>query len=61
METKESKIVKTIRIDAEKYTGCRVCEAVCSAFHAEPKHRSIQRGLESVSFRMKRMMFMSLS
>ena len=38
MEKEERKIVKTIRVDANKCTGCRVCEAVCSAFHAEPKH-----------------------
>jgi benzoyl-CoA reductase subunit BamC len=32
------KIVKTIRIDADKCTGCRSCEVICSAFHAEPKY-----------------------
>ena len=32
------KTVKTIRINADKCTGCRFCEAICSAFHAEPKY-----------------------
>ena len=32
------KIVKTIKIDADKCTGCRSCEVICSAFHAEPKY-----------------------
>lgn len=32
------KIVKTIKIDADKCSGCRACEAICSAFHAEPKY-----------------------
>ena len=39
-ETK-TKIVKTIKVDVDKCNGCRACEAVCSAFHAEPKYSSI--------------------
>jgi benzoyl-CoA reductase subunit BamC len=35
------KIVKTIKIDADKCTGCRSCEVICSAFHAEPKYRIV--------------------
>ena len=31
-------IIKTIKIDIDKCTGCRSCEANCSAFHAEPKY-----------------------
>lgn len=27
------KTIKTIKIDANKCTGCRICEAICSAFH----------------------------
>jgi benzoyl-CoA reductase subunit BamC len=34
------KKIKTIKIDADKCTGCRLCEVVCSAFHAEPKYSS---------------------
>ncbi len=34
------KIVKTIRIDVDKCNGCRACEVICSAFHAEPKYSS---------------------
>ncbi|MGD9116916.1 MAG: (4Fe-4S)-binding protein [Dehalococcoidia bacterium] len=37
---KVKKTVKTIKIDADKCTGCRLCEAICSAFHAEPKYSS---------------------
>ena len=37
---KEKKIVKTIRIDADKCNGCRACEVICSAFHAAPKYSS---------------------
>jgi benzoyl-CoA reductase subunit BamC len=28
-------IIKTIKIDADKCTGCLSCEAICSAFHSE--------------------------
>ncbi len=37
---KKTKIVKTIRIDVDKCNGCRACEVICSAFHAEPKYSS---------------------
>lgn len=37
---KKKKIVKTIRIDADKCNGCRACEVICSAFHATPKYSS---------------------
>ena len=32
------KVIKTIKIDPDKCTGCRACEAICSAYHAEPKY-----------------------
>lgn len=35
------KIVKQIRIDIDKCTGCRSCELVCSASHASPKYSTI--------------------
>jgi benzoyl-CoA reductase subunit BamC len=35
---KKKKIVKTIKVDADKCNGCRACEVICSAFHAEPKY-----------------------
>jgi len=34
------KKVKVINIDVDKCNGCRACEAICSAFHAEPKYSS---------------------
>ena len=37
---KKKKIIKTIRVDADKCNGCRACEMICSAFHAEPKYSS---------------------
>jgi benzoyl-CoA reductase subunit BamC len=40
MGEKKKKIVKTIRIDVDKCNGCRACELVCSAIHAEPKYSS---------------------
>jgi benzoyl-CoA reductase subunit BamC len=38
---KKKRIAKTIRIDADKCTGCRACEVICSAFHASDKYSSI--------------------
>jgi benzoyl-CoA reductase subunit BamC len=32
------KTIKTIKIDAHKCTGCRLCETICSAFHAAPEY-----------------------
>ncbi len=40
MAEKKKKIIKTIKVDADKCNGCRACEMVCSAFHAEPKYSS---------------------
>ncbi len=37
---KIKKIVKTIKIDADKCNGCRACEIICSAFHATPRYSS---------------------
>jgi benzoyl-CoA reductase subunit BamC len=34
------KVIKTIRIDADKCNGCRACEVICSAFHAAPRDSS---------------------
>lgn len=38
---KIKKTVKNIKIDADRCNGCRGCEIVCSAFHAEPKYSSV--------------------
>ena len=37
---KIKKIIKTIKVDADKCNGCRSCEVICSAFHAAPKYSS---------------------
>jgi len=36
----EKKLVKTIKINADLCNGCRACEMICSAFHAQPKYSS---------------------
>jgi len=36
----EKKIVKTIKINADLCNGCRACEMICSAFHAQPRYSS---------------------
>ncbi|MBU0969585.1 MAG: (4Fe-4S)-binding protein [Proteobacteria bacterium] len=38
---KIKKKIKTIKIDADKCNGCRTCEIVCSAFHAQPAYSSV--------------------
>jgi len=37
---KVMKTIKSIRIVADKCTGCRACEMICSAFHASPRYSS---------------------
>ena len=39
-DEKQKKTIKTIKIDVDKCHGCRACEMICSAFHAEPKYSS---------------------
>ena len=42
MATKTAtKLVKEIRVDITKCTGCRACEMACSAYHAKPRYSSI--------------------
>jgi benzoyl-CoA reductase subunit BamC len=38
MAEKKKKTIKTIKINVDKCNGCRACEVICSAFHAEPKY-----------------------
>jgi benzoyl-CoA reductase subunit BamC len=38
---KKTKIVKEIKVDTTKCSGCRACEIACSAFHAIPKYSSV--------------------
>ena len=37
----KKKIVKEIKVDVDKCTGCRSCELACSAFHAAPRYSSM--------------------
>ena len=37
----KKKIVKDIKVNVDKCTGCRSCEMACSAFHAVPKYSSL--------------------
>jgi len=35
------KKIRTIKVDADKCNGCRGCEIICSAIHAQPKYSSV--------------------
>lgn len=35
---KKKRKIKVIKIDVDKCNGCRACEVICSAFHAQPKY-----------------------
>ncbi len=37
------KVIKKIKIDADKCSGCRSCEVICSAFHAEPQYSIVNQ------------------
>jgi benzoyl-CoA reductase subunit BamC len=37
-EVKTIRRIRTIKISPDKCIGCRACESICSAFHAEPKY-----------------------
>ena len=41
MAARTTKIVKEIKVDINKCTGCRACEMACSAYHARPRYSSI--------------------
>ena len=36
----KTKTVKNIRVVVDKCNGCRACETICSAFHAQPRYSS---------------------
>ncbi len=36
----KTKTIKTIHINTDACNGCRACEAICSAFHSEPRYSS---------------------
>lgn len=38
---KASKVIKSIKIEPDKCTGCRSCEVCCSAYHAEPRYSNV--------------------
>ena len=37
---KVKKTIKSITINADNCNGCRACEVICSAFHANPRYSS---------------------
>ena len=37
----KTRVIKEIKVDVNKCTGCRACEMACSAFHSVPKFSSI--------------------
>ncbi len=41
MSAAKTKIIKEIKVDIDKCTGCRACEMACSAYHAQPRYSSI--------------------
>ena len=41
MSATKTRIVKEIKVDIDKCTGCRACEMACSAYHAQPRYSSI--------------------
>lgn len=50
------KTIKTIKVNADKCNGCRACEVICSAWHAEPRYSSINpaRGrIQVITHRLK--------
>ncbi len=38
---KGKKKVKVITINADECNGCRACEAICAAFHSDPKYGTV--------------------
>jgi len=38
---KKKKVIKTIKIDLDKCTGCRACEVACSSFHSSPRYSGV--------------------
>ena len=53
---KVKKIVKNIKVDADRCNGCRGCEVACSFFHAEPKYSSVNPArsrIRVITHRMK--------
>jgi len=53
---KIKKIVKTIKVDADKCNGCRACEIICSAFHASPRYSTVNPArarIQVISHRLK--------
>lgn len=52
---KTTKTIKTIRVDADKCNGCRTCEVICAAAHAEPKYCSINPSLSRIKVITRRL------
>ncbi len=39
-DSSKPRTIKTIKINVDKCNGCRACEVICSAFHAQPRYSS---------------------
>jgi benzoyl-CoA reductase subunit BamC len=53
---KVKKIIKTIKVDADRCNGCRGCEIICSLSHAEPKYSAVNPArsrIRVISHRLK--------
>ena len=37
---KKTRIVKNIRVNVDLCNGCRACEVICAAHHAQPRYSS---------------------
>ena len=57
---KIKKTIKSIKIDADKCNGCRMCEVICSGYHATPKYSIVNPArsrIKVITYRMKDVWF----
>ncbi len=57
---KVKKTIKSIKVDADKCNGCRMCEVVCAGFHANPKYSIVNPArsrIKVITYRTKDIWF----
>jgi benzoyl-CoA reductase subunit BamC len=57
---KIKKTIKSITVDADKCNGCRMCEVVCAAFHADPPYSIVNPArsrIKVITYRTKDIWF----